>query len=232
MRRWIRLDAEWEESGWLDALPGEVSGCWPKLLVWVKLRGKGGRCRRPANAVLAKKWNVSPDVVECLMMAGAHDEAIAFDGDDMVITAWSEYQEPDPTAAERKRQQREREAENGHAVSHRDTRDRGCDPSRDPRPPTPELQYSSDFEAVWSVCRRGSKRQAEHQYRRAVPARVSHDVLLSAWKSHVSSASEPKYVKHLERWIRDERWLEQPATNGTKPKERPVGAGSAARFVP
>lgn len=236
-RRWIRLDAEWEESGWIDALPGDVSGCWPKLLAWVKLRGKAGRCRRPASPVLARRWKVSVEVVECLLMAAVHDEAIAYDGDDMIVMNWKTYQEPDPTAAERKRQQRAREESERHGDVTAVTRDidkGGRDPSRDPQPPTLELQYSSDFEAVWSVCRRGSKRQALHQYRRAVPAKVTHEALLLAWKAHVSAAREPQYVKHLERWIRDERWLEAPATkngNGSHPREVPVGNGSAARYV-
>lgn len=131
-RRWIRLDAEWEESAWLDALTGQAAGCWPRLLCWVKLRGKGGRCRTPDLGVLARRWRVPRQAVDELMVAAMQDGAVEVIGDEMVLTNWDEYQEPDPTAAERKRRQREKEHPPPESrTSRRDTRDRGCDPSRD-----------------------------------------------------------------------------------------------------
>ena len=56
------------------------------------------------------------------------------------------------------------------------------------------------------------------QYAKAVPAKVDHETLLAAWRRHVASASELQYVKHLFRWIRDERWTEFAGSrNGSKP---------------
>lgn len=85
-----------------------------------------------------------------------------------------------------------------------------CESYPEPEPEPEEEPHSSErFEEVWSVARRGSKRQAIHQYRRAVPSKVSHEALLAAWKAHVSAASGEQYVAHLFRWIRDERWEEE-----------------------
>jgi hypothetical protein len=79
----------------------------------------------------------------------------------------------------------------------------------------PTTTLSSDFTEVWEVCRRGSKKKALDQYRRAVPSKVEHDTLIAKWREHVERASEPEYVAHLFRWIRDERW-EEVSTNGKK----------------
>lgn len=105
-RRWIRLDATWDESGWLDALDGHAANCWPRLLTWVKLRGNQGRVKRPDLNVLARRWRVNPDDVSRLVEAAYDDDAIEDDGGDWVFTNWDTYQDPDPTANERKRRQR------------------------------------------------------------------------------------------------------------------------------
>lgn len=118
MRRWIRLDVEWEESAWLDALSGQAAGCWPRLLCWVKLRGKRGRCRAPDPSVLARRWRVPRQAVDELVRAAIQDGALEADGDEIVVVNWAEYQEPDPTAAERKRRQRERELAMSNGLSH------------------------------------------------------------------------------------------------------------------
>lgn len=75
---------------------------------------------------------------------------------------------------------------------------------------------TSDFEEVWDVCRRGSKKNALAEYRKAVPQKVSHEKLLESWRAHVAAAREEQFVAHLFRWIRDERWDEKPpgAPNG------------------
>ena len=139
-RRWIRLDADWDESEWIDGLDGAVAGLWPRLLCWVKIRGTGGRCRRPSRSVLARRWRVPVEHVAALETAAIEDGAIHIDDGDIVVENWAKYQEPDTTAAARKRRQRSRQ--HGDAgvsrKSRRDTRDRGRDrgvtgrdPSRD-----------------------------------------------------------------------------------------------------
>ena len=127
MRRWIRLDADWEEDEWLHAISGEAAGCWPRLLCWVKLRGQAGRCRYPSTAVLAHTWRVSQDAVVELLVAALDHESLAREDGDLIVANWVEYQEPDRTAADRKRRQREKE-EMSRDVT-RDNRDVGRDPS-------------------------------------------------------------------------------------------------------
>lgn len=76
----------------------------------------------------------------------------------------------------------------------------------------------SDFEEVWLLSKRGSKKKALDQYRKAVPSKVSHPDLLAAQRAHVAAARSSEYVAHLWRWIRDERWEEaQPSANGSGP---------------
>lgn len=72
------------------------------------------------------------------------------------------------------------------------------------------------FEEVWAACPRGSKKLARGQYRKAVPSKVEHAVLLAEWEGAVKSAREIQYVPHLYRWIRDERWQEVNG-NGHRP---------------
>lgn len=77
-------------------------------------------------------------------------------------------------------------------------------------------ETDTSFEELWSLCRRGSKPKALAEYRKAVPAKVDHAGMMASRMAHVTSASAPKYVAHLERWIRDERWQEV-AGNGHRP---------------
>lgn len=112
-RRWIRLDVDWEKSAWLDALPGQAAGCWPRLLCWVKQSGKGGRCKAPDSRVLARHWRVARQAVDELIEAAIKDGALEASNGEFVVVNWAQYQEPDPTAAERKRRQRQAER-NGH----------------------------------------------------------------------------------------------------------------------
>lgn len=130
-RRWIRLDAEWEDSGWLYGLGGHAAGCWPRLLCWVKLRGVAGRCRFPSNAVLAHQWRTPEPVIAQFLEAAMREGAIRMEDGDLVVDAWNEYQKPDDTAAERKRRQRERDVEKSELsrVSRRDTVTSQRDPS-------------------------------------------------------------------------------------------------------
>ena len=93
--RWIRLDAEWDESGWIDALDGQAAGCWPRLLCWVKLRGKKGQCKIPDRGTLARRWRVTRQAVVELMDAALQNGALRIDGEFLVVVNWDKYQEPD-----------------------------------------------------------------------------------------------------------------------------------------
>ena len=123
--RWIRLDVEWDESGWIDALDGQAAGCWPRLLCWVKLRGKKGQCKIPDRGTLARRWRVTRQAVVELMDAALQNGALRIDGELLIVVNWEEYQEPDSTASERKARQRERERQQkeGHGNVTDVTRD-------------------------------------------------------------------------------------------------------------
>ena len=123
--RWIRLDVEWDESGWIDALDGQAAGCWPRLLCWVKLRGKKGQCKIPDRGTLARRWRVTRQAVVELMDAALQNGALRIDGELLIVVNWGEYQEPDSTASERKARQRERERQQkeGHGNVTGVTRD-------------------------------------------------------------------------------------------------------------
>lgn len=108
-RRWIRLDATWEDSEWLDDLPGVSAGCWPRLLCLVKLAGIGGRLKRPSLKALARRWRVEVADIAALEDAAINDGALLVEEGDWVLTGWDEYQQPDRTAAERMRAYRERQ---------------------------------------------------------------------------------------------------------------------------
>lgn len=107
-RRWFRLDMDWDESDWILALDGYSASLWPRLLTWVKKRGVNGRCRIKSNASLATIWKVSEATVARLIDAALKDGALTIDGDAWVVANWELYQNPDPTASERKRKQRQR----------------------------------------------------------------------------------------------------------------------------
>ena len=82
---------------------------------------------------------------------------------------------------------------------------------------TPE--YSTEFEDAWKTHPRGPKKDAWAEYRSAVPGRIPHDRLLTALGSYVRSEVRDDFRGvHLHRWIRDDRWEEQFASNGTRPK--------------
>lgn len=215
-RRWIRLDADWEESPWLHELAGESAGCWPRLLCWVKLRGQRGRCRWPSSAVLAHGWRVPRSVVENLMAAALGHGAITRDGDDLVVAKWEEFQEPDRTAAERMRKMRAKDADvtAGYGVTARNPsrdRDVDVDRDRDKKKPTPKkhASYSPEFEDVWRVHPRGPKAKASEEYGRAIPERLDHEKLVACLECYVATEINERFRGHdLFRWIRDDRWEE------------------------
>lgn len=75
--------------------------------------------------------------------------------------------------------------------------------------------YTEEFEAVWEVHPRGPKPDAFDQYRKAVPSMIEHDELVRTLGKYVASFDEGFKGAHLFRWIRDNRWEEIIASNGT-----------------
>ena len=105
-RRWIRLDLGWQESEWLDAIDGHASGCWPRLLCYVKQTGTGGRCKAGKPAVLARLWKVESGDVERLLSAAYEHGSVVLEDGTWTLPMWATYQEPDRTSAERQRRYR------------------------------------------------------------------------------------------------------------------------------
>lgn len=128
-RRWIRLDVGWEESEWIAGLPLGARLAWVLLIGHVKTRGIGGRAKAPSTSIIARKWDIPAADVEAMIRAAVDDGALEIQDGEWVLTAWARYQEPDLTAAERKR--RERASRNsatngtGHAVTTVTPRDSG-----------------------------------------------------------------------------------------------------------
>lgn len=145
-RRWIRLDVGWDTSDWLVELEPAAQLAWVKLLAWVKVHGKAGRTKAMSAVAAGKKWGIQPSDVTAMLEAaqGDHPKALAIVDGEWVVTAWATYQEPDPTAARRKRDQRARDSHGMSRTSRRDTRDTGRDPSRDHRPPTETASPDGD----------------------------------------------------------------------------------------
>jgi uncharacterized protein YdaU (DUF1376 family) len=74
------------------------------------------------------------------------------------------------------------------------------------------------FEQFWKTFPRheGSKAKAKEQYEKALQ-KVSHEELLGAVNRLVASKPDPKYIKHAERWLRDERWNDEIQPSGSIP---------------
>lgn len=104
--RWIRLDISFDDS-WLYCLSAESQLAWIKLLCHVKRDGIKGSAKALGIIVAAKKWGIGEESVAKMLQAGVNDGAIVIEGGQWVIANWREYQDPDPTAAERMKRHRE-----------------------------------------------------------------------------------------------------------------------------
>lgn len=85
-----------------------------------------------------------------------------------------------------------------------------------------KAEYSEDFESLWSTHRRGSKPKAWEEFQAAVSDGISMDTMLPALEAYTQTLRPGFDGVHLERWIRDERWLEFSEA-GPKPKAYQTG---------
>jgi hypothetical protein len=121
---------------------------WIKLLCYVKRDGRKGEAAMMTPKVAAKRWDVSVRAVQEMLRAAVEekDGGLKVEGRSWQVVKWDEYQEPDRTAATRKRRQRERESHGGVTgvtpMSRRDT------VARDHRPPTTDRTAPSSEGAV------------------------------------------------------------------------------------
>jgi len=68
--------------------------------------------------------------------------------------------------------------------------------------------YPSEFEVVWKVHSRGTKRTAHEEWRRAVGEVITQEELVKALRGYVGTLKPDFQGVHLSRYIRDERWEE------------------------
>lgn len=111
MRRWLRLDAQWDDTEWVMLLGPLAQLAWIKLLCYAKRDGRRGVVHALTNKAAAKKWGVTENAVEDMVFQARQDGALKIDGDKWIVTKWSDYQEPDQDGwAKRKQKQRQRDA--------------------------------------------------------------------------------------------------------------------------
>lgn len=120
--RWIRLDVSFSDSPWLFVLSAGAQLAWVKLLCHVKRDGVRGRCKAMAPIIAARHWGVGEEDVSKMLQAASDDGAVVIADGEWEVPNWTEYQEPDPTAAERMRRMREKQSVTGcYGVTDRNT---------------------------------------------------------------------------------------------------------------
>lgn len=108
--RWIRLDTTWSKSEWIADLGPPSRLAWIQLLCYMKSHGTAGAVKRLSAKLASREWGVTRDAVTKLLNAAIKDGALLVDGDEWIITGWSDRQ-MDPTAAARSRRYRQRQQE-------------------------------------------------------------------------------------------------------------------------
>jgi hypothetical protein len=208
--RWIRLDVGWEDSAWLDALDGTASGCWPRLLCWVKRDGIRGRVKRPHPGVAARRWRVPESAVAALEDAAISSEALAIEDGQWIVLKWKEFQEPDATTNERSK--RYRQSKHRLSPSRRDTvtdRDSRRDPS---------MSMSIEDTGVKKETRKGKIllptdwQPSEKLCAMAIGLRVDADVEAAKMRDWATSEGKRKvdWDAAFRNWLRNAR----PTGNG------------------
>lgn len=105
-RRWLRLDAGWQDSEWVADLSCGGRLAWVSLLGHVKVAGVRGQVRALAPSVAGRRWDIPAEDVAAMLAAAQADGALVIEDGDWIVTGWARYQEPDPSNAERKRRWR------------------------------------------------------------------------------------------------------------------------------
>ena len=75
--------------------------------------------------------------------------------------------------------------------------------------------YTSAFEELWKIHRRGPKVKAATAYRVALKSGVTHNEIVDALKTYVQTFTDNFRGQHLFRWLRDERWEEEFEVKGS-----------------
>jgi hypothetical protein len=76
---------------------------------------------------------------------------------------------------------------------------------------TKKNTYTSEFEELWKIHRKGSKPKAATAYSKAI-RKVEADVITQSLKAYVGTLRPPQFTgQHLHRWLEEERWEEMEA---------------------
>jgi hypothetical protein len=106
-RKWFKLYINWSASHWLEDLEPGPRLCWPLILEYVKCIGTRGQVAVKAKRI-ASHFDVPEEWITALLEAAVDGDAVKFDGRNLIVNNWKQYQQ-DNTAAERKQRQRDRE---------------------------------------------------------------------------------------------------------------------------
>jgi len=205
--RWLRIDTTWSQSEWLAELEPECRLVWIELLCYTKAHGTDGRVKA-GHVALRRVTGVTRDVVAKLVTAAIEHGALEFDDGMWVVTGWQKYQ-GDPTSAERSRRYRQGRQQDTKTVTSRSV----TRVDRDVTPTETETEtrntYTSDFEQVWAIHRKGGKAKAAAAYAKAI-RKTTQDVITQSLKAYTDTLRPPQFTgQHLHRWLDEERWEEQ-----------------------
>jgi len=106
-RKWFKLYINWAASHWLEDLDAGPRLCWPLILEYVKCIGTRGQVAVKAKRI-ASHFDVPEEWITALLEAAVNGDAVKFDGRNLIVNNWKQYQQ-DNTSAERKQRQRDRE---------------------------------------------------------------------------------------------------------------------------
>lgn len=110
--RWFRVNCDWWESEWVNALEPEACLSWILLLGRVKTHGLGGRLKIASTALLARQWPVGEKGIKQMLKAAEDNGALIVDGDSWIIAGWSKYQGDESNADRQKRFREQKRLEN------------------------------------------------------------------------------------------------------------------------
>lgn len=137
-RRWIRLDVGWSRSEWLAELSPAARLAWVELLTYAKTDGTGGVVRAISPAVFGRNFGIPADDVRAMLEAAASgdDPALIVDEGSWIVSKWPDYQETDPTAADRMKRYR---ADRSRLSTTLQNRQNGVTPSNETTKPVTDV---------------------------------------------------------------------------------------------
>lgn len=198
------------------------------------------------------------DMLEAMAEAGASPEMMAAAARRAQDREDARTAEKREKAAARKRRQRAREAgdeDDGHSLSHDVTVTERDSADLSPRPPIGSLSQkknppkggqkerpivsNADCEAVWNAWptvgrRRSSRKKADAALRRAAKAHSLETIrsgMAAYLRSYDATKDDGAFVPALDRWLRDEKYLEWSKPADDKPKADPASLDPRAQRI-